>query len=426
MTQISELRSQFPMMPPFGSLIGAFIFISLIIGSCKPEKKKPPIENIKTQFLWKKQLVEEDTVWVGAIADFPVFLHDDELVVYVLDTVSGKGAPISFLSADSGTVLESWNDFIRNRGVWGMHDLNQNNPFLVMNSHLSVDVLNLETRQRQWATAIQNYGLNNYILDDYVYVGFGHSNSKIAGITRSPLDHEDWETVFVDTSQLYQSIHFYAMAISDLPNGDQVLVWKSRSEGWSMKVNTDIYAYNLTADSLLWINTELDSWTYEQPLQVSEGIVLGSVNDYCFGIDLTNGDMLWKKEVKKLSSASWIEPRFDDNPLHVDNSRLIFSTDEELIFLNKSNGVFMGRVTGLPSGASGPTVIFENKLYYTSDTEDLVIVDLINFEILKVIDDIGKPFYGLRGGVTIDPIRRLVYVHDRYSVFCLEIDELLK
>jgi hypothetical protein len=105
-----------------------------------------------------------------------------------------------------------------------------------------------------------------------------------------------WDTVYSFTATDDYKPSFTGYGSGTLANGDEVVVWKS----WSTKINTteeraDVFAYNLTADSLMWRVSGFMEGAMTVPLQVQDGVVYGTLEHSAIAIDLATGNMLWQQ-----------------------------------------------------------------------------------------------------------------------------------
>jgi outer membrane protein assembly factor BamB len=97
-----------------------------------------------------------------------------------------------------------------------------------------------------------------------------------------------------------------------------------------------IFAYNLTADSLMWRNSEFLDHANTIPLQVENGVVYGLIRTSAFAIDLATGNTLWRRDFNSING----DVQFAALPFHLDGNYMLVQSQnvDKLYYLNKITG----------------------------------------------------------------------------------------
>jgi outer membrane protein assembly factor BamB len=237
------------------------------------------------------------------------------------------------------------------------------------------------------------------------------------------LGGENWETVYSFTSSDRFVPAFSSMGFGQNNNGDKILVWKNRSYTTGNKDRTDIFAYNLDADSLLWRNTDFEIFGGILPLQVENNRVYGIVKRTVFCLDLSTGDSIWTNDFKGIVDNP-ILSTFDQGAMYLSSQHIIIKgRSSYLVMLEKSNGKLFKVDNDLPDGINDRFTYFEGKLFLASSK--LTIVDVQSGEILNDPNIMSDLFRMIESKIAIDPDRRVMYFHNGRVLFCVKIPDNL-
>ena len=212
------------------------------------------------EIVWRRPIVP-DPALNYTISMNPV-LHGAYVVFgteYVLD---GVAAPVLFMDTATGEVRKYWNDYSNGPDAFDSEGTLKEGRYLLLRKSSSIDCIDLESVQTQWQSNAVSGLPNLYAKDGFIYATADYNNGRSNAIMRTPVDQLAWDTVFAFTKTDRYMPDFIAFGFGTLANGDQVIVWKNRNWG-SGHGTTDIFAFNLTADSLMWRNRDLDiNWDY--------------------------------------------------------------------------------------------------------------------------------------------------------------------
>ncbi len=207
-----------------------------------------------------------------------------------------------------------------------------------------------------------------------------------------------------------------------MANGDEVVVWKNRSIKWS-RDRTDIFAYNLSADTLLWRKTVYDLVSGGSVLQVDENRVYGMVFKRIFALDLQNGEVLWDTDfqgmVSMINSANMDVGLF----WQYGDSLVLKGDAPELLYIKKNTGYLAERTVLETGNRGGGAEEFEGNFYITTSS-GLYIVEAKSGDLLFTTEDDPRfEFREINSKVTIDPETRLMYFQNGSHAFCAKIPE---
>jgi hypothetical protein len=370
------------------------------------------------EVLWSTPIIQDET-YESSYSMNPV-LYSNKVIFSNEHTLDGYNAPLLFLDTATGEIKDIWNDYSHENPAFINESVARENEYLILGGHVSVNCLNLITREAQWRGPIGDNTPFLYIKNGFVYRGvdynFGSSFNNSSAVLRTPVESRSWDTVYAfDQTDGFRP-GFDSMGFGRTAEGDEVVVWKNRS--FRSNINrTDIFAYNLSADSLLWRNTDLNMGSGIVPLQVSDGLVLGLVYDHAFAMDLATGDLVWKQDFLEINPMYPLG--FFNGDFHIEDQRMILmGGSEELVNLNKNNG----KVNWVRRGFKGSFVdrftYFEDKLFFTSGR--LNIVDINTGEQL-LTQEYPAGIKNIISRIVIDTTRRVMYMHNGRKAYCIKI-----
>ena len=347
-------------------------------------------------------------------------LYDDVVVFGTELKMKEMDAPILFMDTATGEVKDYWSDYIGEPAAYYGEKSQAFNKYLFLGSLTTVNCINLETRETQWRGNIKFNFPGLYVNDGYLYRGISYRDEDYAALMRTPVSQMNWDTVFAFSRTDRRRPNFDAAGFGELFNGDKVIAWKNRSyvPGNGFMDRTDIFAYNLSRDSLMWRNTELNHGSGPVPLIINDQKVYGLVNNHAFCLNLLNGDTLWIKDIRKV-----VRPTYDfgffNGDLFIYNDALIIKSDsDELISLNKITGETKFVKQDIAVGFGDRFTYFEGKLFFSAG--ELVIIDAQTGELL--LDQAqANQIPGINSRILIDPNRRVMYFHNGREAFCVRI-----
>lgn len=392
----------------------------LAVMSCCKEASPHPWINSKEPLseVWRTPIVPDINLNFS-ISMNPV-LFDDVVVFNSELMLNGVNAPVLFLDTATGSILDSWSDYSDGPFAYDKERQQFSENYLFLGGQQSVDCINMQTRQTQWHSMMAENTPNIYVSNGYLYrgieYGFQGSMNKKAALMRTPLDQNDWDTVFAFSGNSNFSPGFDSMGFGSLPNGNNVVVWKNRSYSSSAD-KTEIFAYDLTADSLLWRNTDFSEGSGIVPLRIHEGVVYGLLLYNAVAIDLSTGTTKWTQNFSSVHPTLPLD--FVEGDIHFEGDNLLIKgQSDELIALDASDGSIVWVVQNSPYGIEDRFTYFEGKLFYSADR--LVIVDVLTGEEL-ITEDQVEHLGDIDSRIVIDPSRRVMYMHNGKEALCVKI-----
>lgn len=390
--------------------------ISLFITCCKePARPAPqPTSMEKLNILWRTSIVPNiDRDY--SISMNPV-LYNNFIVFNSEYTINEQEAPVLFLDTANGEILNYWSDYEDGHALYSGETSASEKGYLFLSTHTSIDCLNLETGQTQWQGVYGNNGPHIYTSEGYVYraIEFNGGSPTEAAILRSPVQTEVWDTIYSFIKTDKYSPSFDSFGFGNLENGDEVIVWKNRNWG-AAGFLTDIFAYNLTADTLMWRNREMDASSSIVPLRIANGIIYGEANENVFALSLAGGELLWRKNINSHILLNYSNVQ----DIYVSANQLLIFTDSEYILsLNPMLGDIQWVKGGNGGGLRDRVSYFEGKLFFPSG--GLRIVDVTNAEPL-ISETLSEEIDDIKSKIVIDPDRRVMYFHNGREAFCVKI-----
>lgn len=387
-------------------------------GSCRKQpisQTSPIVNHDKLRIVWRSQIVPNPVLHY-TISMNPV-IYDDVVLFGTEYNLHDGQSPILFLDSSNGNVVDIYDDFINGGDAYDGEQTIVNKDYLVLRKSSAIDCVNLKLRQTQW----QSMGINGvpkvYSYKNYLFVGVGYNSDKSCAILRSSVENLAWDTVYAFTRTDKHNPGFDSFGFGSLDNGDDVIVWKNRNWGAVGHV-TDIFAFNLTADTSMWRNRDLDINSSVIPLKVADGTVFGLVRHRAFAIDLATGNLHWESNVNNMVNPTF-SLEFVHGDLHIEeNTIIVMDQSDELIGLDRSNGNVKWVRQNVGSGIEARFTYFEGKLFFPSG--GLRIVDARNGESL-ISETLSEEIDDIKSKIVIDPNRRVMYFHNGREAFCVAI-----
>lgn len=395
-----------------------YLFILGLICACSQEHPKEPDAERNLELLWMAPI--SNGYHEFSIASDPV-VHENHVIVSAEFDMDGVKSPLMFLDSSNGNRLHLWSDYIKGTALYANERARVSGDYLVLSTQRSMDCVNLKTRQRQWATIIPDNNPFNWVDDDFVYTTVNFKDGRSAAILRCPIETGIWDTVFTFHSPGSFEPDFCALGFGELTGGDKVLAWKSRRAATG-KDRTDIFAYNLSADTLLWRNTEYSVFAGVAPVIIEQNRVLVLLEEIAVSLNVTTGNTLWSRDFDGVVKYPDIA-NFDQYLVAYHAGKVILKgSGSELVYLNWADGSVEKVIDAYPRSGYGEFTFFEDKIFFT--TGDLVIADAQTGEPLispQSFSPVNGPF--IYTSITIDPDRRVLYCHDGFHLYCVKIPD---
>lgn len=395
------------------------ILICLGFWSChKPQKmiSEPQVETDQFEILWKTPISPGPFV----LGLNPI-LYDSLVIVNTEYEIYDDFAAVLFIDTATGTVVDTWSEYIDGTALYTSDKFYLEDDFLVLHTMRSTDVLNLNTRQRQWAsTTNQDQSAFLYGNNGFVYTSH-QIGAKTAKILRSPVDQKNWETVYSFTANGAMRPFFDGIGFGALDNGDEIVFWENRITHPYDKL--EIFAYNLTADTLLWRNRDFPTADIPFPPRVYNGKVYGRYVESVYCIDLETGQMLWLKDYGTAFEQSGLAAKI--NYIGMYNDQLVVKPDcNTILFVDLEDGSIDKMVSGYEDGnPEGEFSYWQEKLYFNNGLQ-LAVTDLATGENL-VTPENSRALEGITiySSITVDPVYGKLYFQDGHYLYCVKQPE---
>lgn len=398
------------------------LFIAGII-SCSKEKlpnqtgfNPPWAENYPAlEVLWKTRLNPDS--FLTSYDLVPVY-HEGLILGKSYSNVGGKFAPFVFFDAETGDVVDTWNDYQESNFFQTTYTQRKVGDYLVLKSNTGISVINLNSRQTQWKGSLPNSFHPVYSHDDFIYTEVQLSPTRVA-IWRSPVSEQRWEYVY-DYTGSNEEPTFFGLSFGTLENGDQVMVWKGKDR-LNYHQKTDLYAYNLSADSLIWKRSDLNYDMDENEMKIENERVFGLSAKHAFSLYLETGQTDWFVDIADIAARN-ATPYYENDHFHLNpGSMMITGTNGTLTLLSKATGnlrSFDSFKDDFAIGTYNPLVAKKGTLYLT-DGSSLHLIDEFSGQLTasyKASDRVR-----ISNKVSFDPNRDLIYFHDGYFLYCARI-----
>lgn len=411
-------------MPLFNTSINTLLsgLILCSVFSCRAKeeiKESTPNQPERLEILWKSRIMEPNSN-KASLSMNPI-LHDRYVICNSEYSFVGKTAPVLFHDTASGMVLRSWSDYIKGHAPYLHESSAQVGEYLILCQSGSINCINLNTGQTAWQSVLNGNRNLIYTNKSHVYVGVTFNGDRGAAILRSPVDQEKWDTVY-SFNRTDRFIPFFdSMGFGELSNGDEVVVWKNRSYHSASK-RTDIFAYNLTADTLMWRNKDLSYASGILPLQIDGNKIFGAVFGEIFSIDINTGSIVWSRSFDELAAQPKLS-NFDLGAMAILGSKLILKGDgPELVYLNKNTGV-TDKIINTAEGIRDQFSFYKHYLVFTSGIS-IEFVDRLSGE--TVFSTMGDSRFSIiNSKILFDPSREVLYFHDGNYLYCARIPKNL-
>ena len=428
-------------MKIFGYIL--FLFgLLLILTACPPDpdiKTCPPYcDPIDTSDTTKPQL-PYDLLW-----QVPLFPQDSQYSITrftnkyyhnIIFTSKKKGWNYNEIVVAFDTLgnrLWEWEDYIKPpKDISCIPHYSGNDMYITTGRE--VYAIDIESGTTIFQTRQENYPIPSYIIgytSGKLYhvwnadgAGIGNTKSSLMYYNKS---NNEWEVEFSLVSKDSFDVALYPPSSWINENGDTILVffdkkYKTINENWPLRV--DLYSYNATADTVMWVAKHIDHSAFALPNVNNPPIIDGdriyllcSRALHCF--DKKTGEKIW-------------ETRFDDtggalktNYILADGIVIIASGGGFLIGIDKITGKF--RFFKNDYGGSIEHLTYYNHRVYLTNNYGLYIGDTKTgnlLYLLKTHNYCKRTPGAFCDGVAINPEQGVMYVQDGFFLMCIKLPE---
>ncbi|MDD2636875.1 MAG: PQQ-binding-like beta-propeller repeat protein [Bacteroidales bacterium] len=411
-----------------------YIYLFSIIFSigCKkpPIDPPPPVENTKTNLsvVWQNVFYSDST---AAYFHDPYFSNEYvAFCSYQLVGVSNINAGIGVYNKETGVKHTLWNNepgsTFNMTGISDWKICGQNNNLAAFCNGSAVKCYDINDGSEIWSITddflprINDFG-------PYLYCSDVSANRTNANLYRIELETGAKTRLFTayKTNGYEPSLESYSGWIS--PWGDSILIFQNRQ--WNFPIGdgrVDIYAYNLKADTVLWIIEDISTdgnSSIQKPNIVGNCLFFqGIKSQHC--IDLIGGEVVWEHQYENAGFAS-VENLYADG-------KLFARSQDNLIAYDAQTGTTLWKIDntyGLQTG--GRMGYYQGNIFLTGiDLKhylrhpQLFCINAIDGSLKwkgnRVYD--GAPIGNMKDGVIINQNTGYLYVNDSYRIICIDLN----
>ena len=408
-------------------LFSIIIIAVLLAASCRKEVPVTPppipIDKTKPTLLWKERLREN-----SGFSSFDPQVYGNEVLFGCLECPNQPFLVLDGATGKTNASIEGWpdvwEDFGRREYSFKYGD---NFVHAYRRMWTSVDVPN---RKINWVMQKPNPTYNQmtytngeyaYWSDEYQFTNNGQASKSC--IFRTSYNHLQVDTIIDMEFNNGYSPFFWGFGFEKLSNGDEVIIVKNRSHNptlpWQTAERMDVFAYNITADTMLWYHTgvEVNNWGGTLPIRTYQGKAIVPGHNYIHCFDIATGAKLWEFEVHE-SLVRGDVIMHNSNVLYMDHNEGRLTS----INLNTANRNWRRQNLG---GCSGRMVLYNDKLFYCGG--DLFVVDANNGSLLysskgmSLEWGIGSPPFTCTPA--LDTVNRRVFMNNSMNAVGLQMAE---
>jgi len=233
-----------------------------------------------------------------------------------------------------------------------------------------------------------------------------------------------WDTIFTIEMQDEYSVGIYPPTAVIEANNDTILYFQNRQYRTSpYDGKVDLYAYNMTADSILWMVDDIDphgNSAIYPPLYYEGKIYFkGTFNMFC--LDAETGEKLWQRLF-----TGYGEDLLMGNLMMVENKIIVKTSYESIYALDPGSGSIIWE--NLDAGATPTDMVYHDGVLYYGSTGDGKI-HAINtmsgvqlWEMNSPNDNYATAASAIfTRAVSIDPVLNRLYTTDGFFFICFQL-----
>lgn len=234
-----------------------------------------------------------------------------------------------------------------------------------------------------------------------------------------------WDTIFtIDMVDDFSVGLYPPTAVVDI-NNDTILYFQNRQYRTSpYEGKIDLYAYNMTADTILWMVEDLDpqgnSSIYPPLFYDGKIYFKGTYNIFCLNAE--TGETIWQKLF-----TGFGEDLLMGNLMLLENKLIVKTSYESIYALDPVSGSVIW--DNQDAGATPSDMVYYNGVLYYGSYGDgkLHAIDIFTGNQLWEMDspNKGKPNTynaNLTWPVAIDPVLNRLYTSDSYFFICFQLE----
>lgn len=412
----------------------SLLLLALFITSCKDNGIIPssttPIDttSLDSQLKIKWQAPHNSVDTSYDFSFFPLNYKGNVLI----NSTFEKDKDIFFMrDGETGELIWQWEDLNTNANSSRLGKTLYNNS-LCYTANRNSYLLDLDIGQTIWQYSdpeclngfITHLGNFFYVTRNQCYNNDRPNSTLIRTDLRSPLPlWEEVYTIYKSENDGYApSIHVPALWLH--PSGDSILLFQNRQINYSnLADRIDLYAFNLSQDSLLWRRdsiTPSGNSSVQPPLVHEDKIYFtGQRTISCF--DALSGDLIWENELGDGIFTHFLL----SNILLVDGVLVVKNDYKYLHGLDPDTGVelWCQKETG---HSKTYMVYYDGHVYFNGDGylfKVTVLTGEIQWKFKSPNKDNGYRDASFHStGVAIDPELKHLYTSDGYFIMCVDLE----
>ena len=400
----------------FLHMIGFILSLTILIGSsCKKKTDDPiPSDEKKLEVLWQYSYSDSD----DGLSITP-YLYQNMLLTSFRVSGSTNNEVLYALDAETGELIWEWEDYVRPapQKFRGKHRNFIREGSFFLGSSQDVYEIDIESGLTQWSSNIEEANPRISQGDEHMYSTMTYGSAPLGDssiVIERAYDDPEWTKVFSIHKQDDFEANLETASEYIDTNGDRLLFFQDRTlKLMPFTEKVDLYCYNASADSILWVKTEFTpsgSSNTQPPLIEGDRLYFGGKWDMIC-LELPSGNELWR------NTLYW---DFQGSNFLLYEDLIITNLDNgDLIALNKNSGNIVWQNEDL-SGCCVELRIYEDRIYFGNN--DLFVLDAITGSLLCQLEptDLNGNF---KSGVAVDLLNKRMYCSDGYSLLCMKLPE---
>ena len=400
-------------------MIRMFIILSMIslVFSCKKDnvEKPPEINQNDLQVIWEYSF---ENISLENVSISPILWNNSVLASKYEINSNENDLLLSFDKA-SGSINWTWEDFIRPapqsiRGKSKIHLIGSNLYACSSQDNYSINLLDGTTI---WATDNDNGSKRTSLFEDLLFHSESYGTlpySDSTNVLVTNVNDGSWRKVFGIQKTDDFEVYFEAPSAYINAEGDTLIIMQDRAARINpFEEKCDLYCYNQTADSLVWVKydfTSSGSSNVQPPIVEGDRLYFGGKWDVVC-LELPSGDEVWRKNL-------YWDFQGSNNLIHED--LWITNLDNgDLIALNKYTGEIAWVNEDL-SYCCTELRVYDDRIYFGNN--DLYIVDVFTGDLLHKFSS-PNPNGEFYNAVAVDLENKRMYCSDGYSLLCMDVPD---
>ncbi len=409
-------------------------FLQIIACEKEPENKPNPKpekeQSAELSVIWENWIYDDSTGaflysprfagnYVAIFAHQPYTTNNGKLGMVIYDRITGEPHPAwDYEPNFSGNATSDWE-------IGG-----ENKDVVVILSGRTLYAYDINTAQELWTKysgADEVFIPQISSFDNDLFVGVkpaGIENAWGKLVKINIITGEQKDILRIDSANGY-SVLLYPPSVDIMPSGDTLLIFQNRQLNFGISDGKiDIYAYNMTADSMLWVVEDL---TASGNSSVKEGIITednkylfqGSKSIHCINID--NGTILWEDELQN-------ESFFQTPNLYTDGKVFMNSESGAIICYDVASGNKLWHNTNIDAHPIDSRMVYYNgKLYLTAiPTYNSNIPESHRKSFKCISGNTGEVLWSsqkINGMLLLDPDLGHIFIGNSFKLICVDLNK---